>query len=749
MMSPDHTWDRRWLPWLVLAGALVCTAAVAYQLHHAAEDRNRQAFENNVTQMASALTDRLNNDVALLQTTAGYFAASPTPPRGEFTRFINHLQLERHFVGVSYVGFAPRISAAARASFEEDASAQFDRAIRIWPGNGRAEYFPVVRAAPVKETTPALFGWDLAHDPRVQAAMTRARDRAAVTMTEEIRQSPFPELEQGHVFALFPVYDGYSIPETVPERNARLSGYAFLIISTDSLMRRAFPLATRPGFSIALYDFENAQDPLLQSGLLPAPMHKPLYETRVELPVPGRSWVLEVKRWPPEGLFARFGLGSYTAILGSLLSLLIFCIVWIQAAARTASEHHAAALRQSEERLRELNESLEQRVSERTAEAEQRAAQLRAMALQLSQAEQQERQRLAQILHDDLQQMLVAVRLRIDRIKRAVTNQDQSDDLAYADELLAQAIQAARSLSVDLSPPILRERGLAPALEWLARKMQAEHGLTVHLDVREDVTLNSDEAKHFVVQAVRELLFNVVKHAGVTEAWLTLTVAGPCLELSVLDRGEGFDLTTELAAHNGCENFGLATIRHRIDLIGGSSDVQTNPGEGCHVRFRIPRDIEAEPEDEPEADAPAPAPVCDPLELAAPHDARDGDRKIRVLLVDDHKIVRQGLAGLLAGESDIALVGEASDGVDALDQVRRIHPDVVIMDITMPRMNGIEATRHITQEHPGIRVIGLSMHEKDDMELAMRAAGAETYLSKDGAATALVDAIRGAAEVRG
>lgn len=119
-------------------------------------------------------------------------------------------------------------------------------------------------------------------------------------------------------------------------------------------------------------------------------------------------------------------------------------------------------------------------------------------------------------------------------------------------------------------------------------------------------------------------------------------------------------------------------------------------------------------------------------------------RAVRVLLADDHKILREGLASLLDGFDDISVVGEAEDGVQAVDLALQLKPDVVVMDITMPNLNGIEATRQIVDALPRTRVIGLSMHEEGDMAGALREAGATAYLTKGGPALALVEAIRSA-----
>ena len=120
---------------------------------------------------------------------------------------------------------------------------------------------------------------------------------------------------------------------------------------------------------------------------------------------------------------------------------------------------------------------------------------------------------------------------------------------------------------------------------------------------------------------------------------------------------------------------------------------------------------------------------------------RSGGR-IRVLLADDHEIVRQGLTNLLGFEPDLEVVGEAGNGRQAVDLVRQLKPAVVLMDVTMPEMNGIEATHLLLSEMPEVRVIGLSMHTHEEMAALMRAAGAVRYLAKGGQIEDLIKAIR-------
>ncbi|MEN6495877.1 MAG: response regulator transcription factor [Thermoguttaceae bacterium] len=116
--------------------------------------------------------------------------------------------------------------------------------------------------------------------------------------------------------------------------------------------------------------------------------------------------------------------------------------------------------------------------------------------------------------------------------------------------------------------------------------------------------------------------------------------------------------------------------------------------------------------------------------------------RIRVLLADDHRILRHALAAILQDEQDLEVVGEASDGLEAVELAARCQPDVILMDVTMPRLSGVEATRQITEAWPQVRVIGLSMHEENGMAAQMRAAGASDYLTKGGSAETLLDVIR-------
>jgi two-component system, NarL family, response regulator NreC len=117
---------------------------------------------------------------------------------------------------------------------------------------------------------------------------------------------------------------------------------------------------------------------------------------------------------------------------------------------------------------------------------------------------------------------------------------------------------------------------------------------------------------------------------------------------------------------------------------------------------------------------------------------------IRLMLVDDHEVVRTGLRMLLESQPDIDIVAEASTGEEALEMARTCHPDVIVMDITLPDISGIEATRRIKAEHPDVAVVALTIHEDEQYFFEMLQVGASGYVPKRAAPEDLISAVRAA-----
>lgn len=121
---------------------------------------------------------------------------------------------------------------------------------------------------------------------------------------------------------------------------------------------------------------------------------------------------------------------------------------------------------------------------------------------------------------------------------------------------------------------------------------------------------------------------------------------------------------------------------------------------------------------------------------------------IKVLLVEDHTIVREGLRTVLSKEEDMIVVGEAADGLEGIELARKLVPHIILMDVSLPNLNGVEATRRICKENPAVKVIALSMHSDERFIVEMLRSGASGYLLKDCASVELARAIRIVAEGR-
>lgn len=223
------------------------------------------------------------------------------------------------------------------------------------------------------------------------------------------------------------------------------------------------------------------------------------------------------------------------------------------------SLRNVTARKRAELELQSLNESLHQQ-----------AAQLRRLTAELTLAEQRERRRLAQVLHDHLQQLLVAARLKVSIVRRRLDPGNEEPSVPQLDELLQRAIEESRSLTVELSPPVLYEAGLVAALEWLAGQMEVKHALHVDVIAHLDCVPIAEDVRVILFQAVRELLFNVVKHAQTTLARIELRGERDGLvEIVVADGGAGFDAANRQTPETTSGGFGLFSIRERLELMGG------------------------------------------------------------------------------------------------------------------------------------------------------------------------------------
>jgi CheY-like chemotaxis protein len=293
--------------------------------------------------------------------------------------------------------------------------------------------------------------------------------------------------------------------------------------------------------------------------------------------------------------------------------------------------------------------------------------------------------------------------------------------VSEAQNNINHAIAASRSLSVELFPPALHLSGLPAAVAWLAESVHEKYGMIVETSIDPLANADRKEVRALVFESLRELLFNAVKHARVNKVAVDLAL-GPDENLcvTVTDQGVGFEpakIFDPVISQKG--GLGLFSIRERLTLLGGRLEVESTPGQG--TRFRLIALRRATRENRSKT---ATGPAAKP---------------IRILLVDDHAAVRESLREILSEQSEFEVVGEAANGIQAIAQARVLRPDVIVMDISMPEMDGIEATRRIHVEFPSVHIFGLSSQERTSNLHPIEQAGGSGYFIKGDEMQHLVD----------
>lgn len=249
--------------------------------------------------------------------------------------------------------------------------------------------------------------------------------------------------------------------------------------------------------------------------------------------------------------------------------------------------HDITEQKRAERVLRDMNETLERRVAERTAVVEQHALHLRRLAIELSRTEHREREQLAEILHDDLQQSLLAARLQLAGVKHG-DEATMRTEIKKIDELLGECLRVSRDLTMKLSPPILHRGTLSEVLVWLGEWFGERHGLTVTVALQENAPSVPEPVRVFLFHAVRELLLNTVKHSGRRAARVLLSSQDGCLTVQVEDNGSNFD--PKVVQHNlsRARSFGLFNIQERLEALDGRFDIATTTRGGACFRLTIP-----------------------------------------------------------------------------------------------------------------------------------------------------------------
>jgi PAS domain S-box-containing protein len=221
-------------------------------------------------------------------------------------------------------------------------------------------------------------------------------------------------------------------------------------------------------------------------------------------------------------------------------------------------------------------------------------AQLQSLASELSLTEERERRRLATVLHDHIAQLLVVAKGKFEKLQESALYRSLANPMEEIRRLIEESIRYTRSLVFELSPPILYDLGFEPAMEWLAEHMENQYGLVVHVEDDDQPKPLENESRVLLFRAVRELLFNVLKHAQASSASIRMLRDGEHLQVIVEDNGVGFAPDQLKASSGKMEGFGLFSIRERLNYFGGRMEIESTSGVSTRVILNLPLGKEKE-----------------------------------------------------------------------------------------------------------------------------------------------------------
>jgi PAS domain S-box-containing protein len=255
------------------------------------------------------------------------------------------------------------------------------------------------------------------------------------------------------------------------------------------------------------------------------------------------------------------------------------------------SIHYAkdiTSIKEAEQVLSHAKSDLERMVSERTAELAQTHEEMKRVSFELIWAEEKERERIAAELHDQVGQSLLLAKMKVDALEDRLSEGSLHSYAKDAASLIGTSIQDIRSLTFRMRPPILDTAGIATSLEWLCSSISNDYNLQMDFSDDGHPKPLSTEMRYSLYQAVRELLLNVVKHAGTETAQLSITTENQTLVVQVADNGVGFKHPDVIMKHINNGGYGLYNVRQRIEQMGGRFVIESIYGQGTTVTLSLP-----------------------------------------------------------------------------------------------------------------------------------------------------------------
>lgn len=373
----------------------------------------------------------------------------------------------------------------------------------------------------------------------------------------------------------------------------------------------------------------------------------------------------------------------------------------------------------------------------------------RELSVRIMRLQDEERRRMSRQLHDMTGPVMSSLLMNLALVEKdagALSERSRSA-LQEAEALARRCSSDIRTVSYLLHPPLLSEVGLAAAVQWFLDGFSQHTGISTHLEAPEDLGRLPDEMEISLFRVVQECLTNIHRHAQSPTALVRMHIEPDTpdrLTLEVVDQGKGQGTGNQGKVDRGkddqvkagqgkgsqgkdgaparggfAEGFGIRGMRERVEELGGRLEiVPTARGTTVRATVTVP--------------------------IAGRQKSADGaaKTKARLLLVDDHEIVRHGLVSLLQGVDGFEICGEAATGEEAIREADKSCPDIVIMDLRMPGMDGLQATRLILKSHPQTDVLIFTVDESEQVLREALKAGARGCLTKTDAGSSLLSMLK-------
>jgi two-component system, NarL family, sensor kinase len=373
--------------------------------------------------------------------------------------------------------------------------------------------------------------------------------------------------------------------------------------------------------------------------------------------------------------------------------------------------------------LIETNEAL--RVSELS---------LRQLSARLLKLQDEERRRIARDLHDTTGQKIAVLSMTLDRLAKLVDTRkvDVKDALTESRDVVGKIGEEIRTLSYLLHPPLLDECGLASAVLWYAEGFKKRSGIHLSVSIDEELVRLTTDAETALFRVLQESLTNVHRYSGSPSAEIRIFQSASKVHLEIIDHGKGVKAGMERPAFAGAPTLGVGIpgMRERIRQLGGQLEVEFS-NEGTRVYASLPTEAFTEESE----------PFRDKENFQANGRQRPVVRR-RILIADDHEVMRRGVRGLVESQEEWSVCGEAIEGNEAISKTRELHPDLLILDVSMPGVSGIEAARQILKDDPNMKILFFTMYDSPQMMREISNVGAWGYVAKARAGNDLVDAVR-------